>query len=91
MSKDEIIFADGFSFRRNENAPDFVIGNVSIKVDDAVPFVKKHANADGWVNLAILVGKQNGKPYFKLDTFNPDPSKAKATILDEGEDDDMPF
>ena len=25
------VFADGFSFKRRENAPDFVIGNLSIE------------------------------------------------------------
>ena len=36
---DEKIFADGFSFKRNENAPDFVVGRLSIKVDEAIAFV----------------------------------------------------
>ena len=29
---DEKIFADGFSFKRNDNAPEFVVGKQSIKV-----------------------------------------------------------
>ena len=31
MSQDKI-FADGFIFKRRENAPDFVIGNISVKI-----------------------------------------------------------
>ena len=40
MAEDKI-FADGFSFKRRENAPDFVVGNVNVKVDDAIAFLKK--------------------------------------------------
>ena len=44
MSQDKI-FADGFIFKRRENAPDFVIGNISVKVDEAVAFLKaNHKN-----------------------------------------------
>jgi len=34
MANEEKIFADGFSFKRNEKAPDFVVGRLSIKADD---------------------------------------------------------
>ena len=47
---DEKIFADGFIFKRNENAPDFVVGNVSVKVDEAIAFLKAN-QSKGWVNL----------------------------------------
>ena len=36
---DEKIFADGFSFKRNDNAPEFVVGKQSIKVDEAIAFL----------------------------------------------------
>ena len=48
----EKIFADGFSFKTRENQPDFVVGRLSIKVEDALSFLKERAN-DGWVNLNI--------------------------------------
>ena len=41
MAEDKI-FADGFSFKRRENAPDFVVGNVNVKVDDAIAFLKEN-------------------------------------------------
>jgi hypothetical protein len=44
----EKIFADGFSFKRNENAPDFVVGRMSIKVEDAVTWLKSNATAS-WI------------------------------------------
>ena len=47
MAQEEKIFADGFVFKRSENAPDFVVGRVSIKVDDAVAFIQQHVK-NGW-------------------------------------------
>jgi hypothetical protein len=68
--KKERVFADGFSFKRNENAPEYVIGRLSMKADEAVAFIKKHANANGWVNVSILYGR-SGNPYVELDTYEP--------------------
>ena len=50
---EEKIFANGFSFKRHEKAPDFVVGNMSIKVDDAIAFLKEQKNEKGWVNLSV--------------------------------------
>ena len=66
MANDKI-FANGFIFKRNDNAPDFVIGNISIKVDDAIKFIQDHTK-NGWVNLKINKS-QNGKAYIELDTW----------------------
>jgi hypothetical protein len=66
---EEKIFADGFSFKRQENAPDFVIGRVSIKVDEAIAFLRKHEK-NGWVNLNAKYGR-SGNPYMELDTYEP--------------------
>ena len=95
---EEKIFADGFSFKRNENAPDFVVGRVSIKVEDAVAFMKQNAK-NGWVNLDVKQAR-SGNYYMELDTFEPKsksndqpkskPSKAPAPAPAE-DDDDIPF
>jgi hypothetical protein len=69
MNKEEKIFADGFSFKRNENAPDFVVGRLSMKVDDAIAFVKKHEKR-GWVNLNVKTAR-SGNYYIELDTYEP--------------------
>jgi len=66
---EEKIFADGFSFKRQENAPDFVIGRLSIKLDEAIAFLKKHEK-NGWVNLNAKYGR-SGNPYLELDTYEP--------------------
>jgi len=64
---DEKIFANGFSFKRKENAPDFVIGRLSMKVDDAVAFMTANAKR-GWVNIDIKQAR-GGNYYMELDTF----------------------
>lgn len=71
---EEKIFADGFSFKRQENAPDFVIGRLSIKLDEAIAFLKKHEK-NGWVNLNAKYGR-SGNPYLELDTYEPKKSAA---------------
>ncbi len=78
----EKIFADGFSFKRNENAPDFVVGKLTMKVEDAIAFLKKHQN-NGWVSIEIKYGR-TGNAYCELNTYqpkqgggNPQPAVAK--------------
>ena len=39
MNKEKI-FADGFNFKRRDNAPDFVVGNLSLKAEEAIQFIK---------------------------------------------------
>ena len=77
MSKKEKIFANGFSFKRRENAPDFVVGNISIKVDDAVKFLNDNAR-NGWVNLNINTA-QSGSTYIELDKFVPKTNNNTST------------
>lgn len=65
----EKVFADGFIFKRNEKAPDFVVGRVSVKVDEAIAFLRKH-DKNGWVNLDVKTAR-TGNFYMELDTFEP--------------------
>ena len=69
MAQDEKIFADGFSFKRNEKAPDFVVGRLSIKADDGVAFIRANEK-NGWVNLNIKTAR-SGNYYVELDTYEP--------------------
>ena len=90
---EEKIFADGFSFKRNENAPDFVVGRVSIKIEDAIAFMRKH-DKGGWVNLDVKQAR-SGNYYMELDTFKPKgdaPQKESTpTPSAPAEDEDVPF
>ena len=83
MAEDKV-FADGFIFKRKDSAPEFVIGELSIKIDDAIPFLNQHQKK-GWVNLDVKLSK-GGKYYLELDTFVPKP-RQEATQ----EKDDLPF
>ncbi len=89
----ERTFADGFIFKRNEKAPEWVIGNLSIKVDDAITFLKNNEKK-GWVNLNIKKGR-SGNPYMELDTYEAKPKDAAAPAADsapEPEDEgNLPF
>ena len=70
------VFADAFIFKRNENAPEFVIGGISIKVDEAQKFLSSNAN-NGWVNLDVKQSK-SGKYYMELNTFTPKSKSSEA-------------
>ncbi len=90
---EEKIFADGFLFKRNDNAPHFVVGSQSIKVEEAVAFLKANAK-NGWVTLSIKQSK-GGNYYCELDTWEP---KAQAegnnktvVVTNEESEEDLPF
>ena len=95
MAQEEKIFADGFVFKRNENAPDFVVGRISIKVEEAIAFIKNHEK-NGWVNLGVKTAR-SGNYYIDLDTFEANDSskkegetKTKAVAKEEPAE-DLPF
>ena len=65
----DIEFANGFYFKEpQEDAPDFVLGSLSINREDAIGFLE--AQTDKWVNLAIKKSKA-GKPYLSVDKWKP--------------------
>jgi len=64
-------FAKGINFKRNDNAPEFVVGKLAIKTDEAVAFLNENSK-NGWVNLDIKKAK-SGKYYIELDTYEVKP------------------
>jgi hypothetical protein len=66
----EKVFAQGFLFKRKETAPEFVIGQLSIKSDEAMQFIEEHTSESGWINLNIMTAR-TGNYYIELDTFVP--------------------
>jgi len=95
---EEKIFADGFLFKRNEKAPDFVVGRMSIKVEEAIAFIKQHEKG-GWINLGVKTAR-SGNYYIELDTFEAKgkesavdkyEAKGKTTEPLEEEENDLPF
>lgn len=91
MEQTEKVFADGFIFKRKENAPEFVVGSMSIKVDEAMAFLAQN-ETKGWVNLDVKLSK-GGKYYMELDTWKPkEVQNTKNTdVFEEKADESMPF
>lgn len=78
---EEKTFANGLVVKRNDNAPDWVLCNLSVKVSEFVEFLNTH-QSNGWVNIKCNVGK-SGKPYAELDTWKPTQGDAaKAGVED---------
>lgn len=75
----EKIFASGFSFKRNDKAPEFVIGRQSIKVDEAIAFLQQRQK-NGWVNIDIKQAK-GGNYYCELDTWEAKPRGTDDTPM----------
>jgi hypothetical protein len=66
---DDKIFPNGMIFRApRENAPDFVKGSLSIRVDDFINFLEEHAKPDGWVNIDLKESRE-GKYYAELNHY----------------------
>lgn len=90
--KKEKVFAKGFYFKRNEKAPDFVVGNLSLKVEDAGPFVKEHAK-NGYLNLQIMKSRDGGF-YVELDSWEPKKQSGDTSATSsrqDGDKDELPF
>jgi hypothetical protein len=76
---DEKTFVKGMIVKRHERAPDFVLCNLSIKVDELAAFMQQH-QSNGWLNVQCKVAK-SGKMYAELDTWKPtDGDAAKAGV-----------
>jgi hypothetical protein len=60
MEKKDKVFAKGFNFKRSENAPEWVVGKLSIKLEDAMPFLTQNQSND-WVNLKCRSRGKHGK------------------------------
>ena len=69
MENQEKVFADGLIAKRRDNAPDYVIVNLSVKVDEFIAFLRNNER-NGWVNLGVKRGR-TGNLYTELDTFDP--------------------
>ena len=97
----DVIFADGiFFYARRDNAPDYVLGSISVKPEAFSNWVlAQKPDAKGYVRLAVKMSKA-GKPYVSLDTWEPSGQGAKGRGGDRQnersgfgdlEDDDIPF
>ena len=85
----ETVFADGFILKApHENAPDFVKGSLSVKVDEAIKFLETHKDEKGWVNLDMKESK-GGKWYVQKNDWKP--KEKEESTETEVKADEIPF
>lgn len=74
------IWAEGFYFQRNENAPDFVIGRVGIDVQRFINWLERQPVSDrGYLNIQITRSKDGTKYSAALDTWKPNGEKPRQS------------
>lgn len=77
-NQNDKVFAKGIYFFSNPQQPEWVVGTLSINVEDAVQFLQENKNAEGKIKLGIKKS-QSGKFYLDLDTFqSPNQGQAQA-------------
>lgn len=93
----EKVFVKGlFVSAPHENAPDFVLHDISIKCTDLVDFMRSHKNDKGYVNIQVLRSRE-GKPYAVLNDWKPEKKKDDVSGYkqpsgnSEQFEDDIPF
>lgn len=94
--KKEIEFVDGLIAKKpHENAPGFVVCNLSIKRKDLGNWLRN--KTDDWINVDIKISK-SGKYYAAVDSWKPNQGQmdelkqaAQGTPQVPDFDDDLPF
>ena len=87
---DTKIFAKGINFKRAEGTPNWIVGKLSIKADEAIEFIKANSK-NGWVNLDIKESyKDKSKFYCELNTWEGTGAKQEATKSNVNST-DLPF
>lgn len=89
--------AKGFFFTKpREGAPDFVRGNISVRVDEAVELLQKFKNEKGYVNLDLLKSKDGSKLYLVVNEYKKSDTPKSSNVLpeypqEEHDPNDIPF
>lgn len=63
-------FVEGLFTSRRENAPDFVLANLSFKTDRFIEWLKNNTNSRGYCNIDVKRSK-NGTIYSELNDWKP--------------------
>ena len=79
----EKVFADGLIVKKRDGSPDFVIAELSFKVQDFKNFLDANIKS-GWVNATVKQAK-SGKYYAELNTFEPKPQANNSATNSQGE------
>lgn len=79
----EKIFVNGIVSKEvAPTAPDFILGKLSIQVDDLKRWLEANDNLcdeNGWINLTVMRSRGTGKRYIEVDTWKPVAKSAEAT------------
>jgi len=65
-----------YAKKPHQNAPSFVKASVSVKVEDAIAFLRSNANAAGYVNFDLKESKDGENLYLDVNNFVPRASEA---------------
>ena len=69
MENSEKKFAKGLYFNRNSGSPDFVVGSLGVKVDEAIEWIKQQKQKEnGFINIDIKKS-QKGTYYLELNEY----------------------
>ena len=63
-------FVEGLFTSRRENAPDFIVANLSFKTDRFIEWLKDHTNERGYCNIDVKRSK-NETIYSELNDWKP--------------------
>ena len=65
----EKVFADGMMFQNPPpEAPEWLLGKISVRKENFTAFLEKHTNERGWANFDVKKAK-NGNIYVELNTY----------------------
>jgi hypothetical protein len=84
---DKIFAAGIYAEPPHPNAPEFVKARISIKVQDAIAFLKEHEKQSGYVDLDIKESRE-GKWYVSLNEYQP---KRRQETPEDNIADSAPF
>lgn len=92
----EVQYVDGlYPKPKNYQAPDFVIGKLSINLEQFMPWIRqwcKDNPGEQWVNIEMTTRKNDpSKGSAKLDTWKPEQSAQPAPTGGGDLDDSIPF
>lgn len=94
----EKVFPKGLrSFKKNEKAPDFVLGTLLVTPNELVKWLKENPTylteykGEKQLKLQILKGKEEGMLTFVVDTYKAAPKQSEPQHTPDNEPDTLPF
>ncbi len=89
--KKESTLPKGISFKKpHENAPDWILGQICFKVDEAIEYLQKMQNSRGWVNIDQKRAK-SGHIYLDLNTYDLEQQFKNNANQGKGQNPNEPF